>query len=157
MGTGFCRNVLEERSRKDTMISYLSNDAVNLTPIEMHYAVRETNKPNFMLARLPVKGQLNVEAWCEHLGEYWDQQLLHQIDWIRRAHTQKHISASKSSWAKTERKPWFCKNFQSNTCTHQKDHEVNGRLNKHICLLLDLRKAVKPLREKVFNKTKLKK
>ena len=38
------------------------NDAVELTPIEMHYAVRQTNKPNFMLARIPVRGQLNVEA-----------------------------------------------------------------------------------------------
>ena len=55
------------------------NDALDLTPIEMHYAVRKTNKPNFMLARIPVRGQLNVEAWCEHLGEYWDQQLLQLI------------------------------------------------------------------------------
>ena len=57
----------------------IMNDAMNLTPIEMHYAVRETNNPNFMLARILVKGQLNVEAWCEHLGEYWDQQLLQLI------------------------------------------------------------------------------
>ena len=55
------------------------NDALDLTPIEMHYAVRRTNKPNFMLARIPVRSQLNVEAWCEHLGEYWDQQLLQLI------------------------------------------------------------------------------
>ena len=55
------------------------NDGAELTPIEMHFAVRKTNKPNFMLARIPVKGQLNVEAWCEHLKEYWDQQLLQLI------------------------------------------------------------------------------
>ena len=55
------------------------NDGVELTPIEMHHAVKKTNKPNFMLARIPVKGQLNVEAWCEHLGEYRDQQLLQLI------------------------------------------------------------------------------
>ena len=54
-------------------------DGVELTPIEMHYAVKKTNKPYFMSARIPVRGQLNGEAWCEHLGEYWDQQLLQLI------------------------------------------------------------------------------
>ena len=32
-----------------------------------------------MSARLPVKGDLNVQAWCDHLGEYWNQQVLQMI------------------------------------------------------------------------------
>ena len=37
------------------------------------------------------------------------------------------------NWGRAEKKPWFCKNFQTNACPHQRDHEVNGRLNMHIC------------------------
>ena len=48
----------------------------------------------------------------------------------------------------------FCKNFQSNT--YQKDHEVNGRLNKHICAFC-FRKTVKSLRKELFDKAELKK
>ena len=58
-----------------------------------------------------------------------------QIDRIRRAHAQKH-APGKGGWAKPSdpgRKPWFCKNFQSGTCTHTRDHEFNGKLQKHIC------------------------
>ena len=38
-------------------------------------------------------------------------------------------------WEDTDpgRKPWFCKNFQSGNCTHTRDHEFNGKLQKHIC------------------------
>ena len=56
-----------------------------------------------------------------------------RIDQVRRAHAQKHVPSSKQNWGRAEKKPWFCKSFQSNSCSHQKDHEVNGRLNRHIC------------------------
>ena len=36
-----------------------------------------------------------------------------QIDRIRRAHAQKHVSTSKQSWGRADgRKPWFCKIFK---------------------------------------------
>ena len=44
--------------------------------IEIHEIVKETGKPNFMQARIPVKSQLNVEVWEKLLKNYWDQQLL---------------------------------------------------------------------------------
>ena len=58
-----------------------------------------------------------------------------RIDRIRRAHAQKHAPA-RGGWAKPSdpgKKPWFCKNFQSGNCTHSRDHEFNGKLQKHIC------------------------
>ena len=57
------------------------------------------------------------------------------IDRIRRAHAQKHVSVTKQ-WGKNEKntKPWFCKYFQNGSCSFAKDHEVNGRMHKHICL-----------------------
>ena len=59
------------------------------------------------------------------------------IDRIHRAHAQKHIVGNKSVWSRTSepsRKPWFCKGYQSGNCTHSKDHESNGKLQKHICM-----------------------
>ena len=44
--------------------------------IEIHEIVKNTKKPNFMQARIPVTSQLNVEVWQELLKDYWDQQLL---------------------------------------------------------------------------------
>ena len=57
-----------------------------------------------------------------------------RIDRIRRAHAQKHV-AYRPNWGKQEssKKPWFCKNYQNNTCTFAKDHETNGKLHRHIC------------------------
>ena len=57
-----------------------------------------------------------------------------RIDRIRRAHVQKHVSMGKQSWGRADsRKPWFCKNFQTNSCSFSRDHESNGHLHKHIC------------------------
>ena len=46
------------------------------SPIEMHKIVKNTGKPNFLEARLPVSSQLNVDRWKTLLSDYWDQQLL---------------------------------------------------------------------------------
>ena len=54
-----------------------------------------------------------------------------RIDRVRRAHAQKHIPSGKQNWGRAEKKPWFCKNFQTNSCPYQKDHDVNGRVNRH--------------------------
>ena len=51
-----------------------------LTPLQMHRIVKETNRPNYMEARLPVKSQLKVDAWKRHLQGYWDEQLLELIE-----------------------------------------------------------------------------
>ena len=58
----------------------LTHDSEALSPIEMHTMVRATEKPNFMEARLPVRSQLNVQAWKMNLTEYWDQQLLQLLE-----------------------------------------------------------------------------
>ena len=65
----------------------------------------------------------------------WDNS--DKIDRIRRAHAQRHTQNSKS-WAKTSeqgnmKKPWFCKPFQNGSCTFQKDHESNGKWQRHVC------------------------
>ena len=31
------------------------------------------------------------------------------------------------------KKPWFCKLFQTDQCSHSKDHELAGKLHRHIC------------------------
>ena len=63
-----------------------------------------------------------------------------RIDRIRRAHAQKHAPV-KGGMAKPSdlgRKPWFCKNFQSGNCTHSRDHEFNGKLQKtYMCFLFN--------------------
>ena len=57
-----------------------TSNSEGLTPLEMHRIVRETNKPNYMEARLPVKSQLKVDTWKRHLQGYWDEQLLQLIE-----------------------------------------------------------------------------
>ena len=41
--------------------------------------VKNTGKPNFLQARIPVQSQLNVNSWEEALVGYWDRQLLELI------------------------------------------------------------------------------
>ena len=60
-----------------------------------------------------------------------------KIDRIRRAHAQKHSQNSKP-WAKNSdatasKKPWFCKAFKTGSCTFNRDHESNGKWQRHIC------------------------
>ena len=53
---------------------------LDMNPIEMDHYVKCTGCPNYMHARVPVKSQLNIEAWHDVLSEYWDQQLLELIE-----------------------------------------------------------------------------
>ena len=50
------------------------NFEINVTDtdnlIEIHKIVKQTGKPNFMQARIPVKSQLNVEVWEKLLKNY---------------------------------------------------------------------------------------
>ena len=43
--------------------------------IEIYDIVKNTKKPNFLKARIPVTSQLKVEVLQELVKDYWDQQL----------------------------------------------------------------------------------
>ena len=116
---GFCKNILEEKSesRKDSMISYLGDLMEDTTDFSWQGA----KAAHAILLCEMERGSLSWE----------------DTDRVRRAHAQKHIPSGKQNWGRADKKPWFCKNFQTNSCP--KDHEVNGRVNKHIsafCLTL---------------------
>ena len=120
---GFCRNILEENSpeKKDIMISYMADLMEDATDFSWQGA----KAAHAVLLCDMERGALQ-----------WDN--TDRIDRIRRAHAQKHVGVghSKNHWQKSEqggRKPWFCKLFQSGMCTYKHDHEMNGRLHKHIC------------------------
>ena len=115
---GFCCNILEEKSgsRKDLMISYLKDLMEDATDFSWQGA----KAAHAVLLCEMERGSLQ---W-EDTG---------RLDRIRRAHAQKHVSSGKSNWGRSDKKPWFCKSYQTNSCAHKKDHEVNGRLNRHIC------------------------
>ena len=55
---------------------FSQNNLSNGSLIDAHYVIRQTGKPNFLGARIPVTSQLNVDKWEELLQGYWDQQLL---------------------------------------------------------------------------------
>ena len=64
------------------------------------------------------------------------------IDRIHRGHAQCYTVTTKQSWSKSfgvGGRSWFCKAFQTGLCQYNKDHEVNGLLNKHICASVYLR------------------
>ena len=44
--------------------------------IAAHSMIRQSNVPNFMGCRIPLKTQLNIEAWQKYLDSYWDEQLI---------------------------------------------------------------------------------
>ena len=73
IGNNQCQILQKWREQSDTFETNVihTNDL-----IEIHEIVKETGKPNFMQARIPVKSQLNVEVWEKLLKNYWDQQLL---------------------------------------------------------------------------------
>ena len=54
---------------------------------------------------------------------------------IRHAHAQRH-TLNKPSYRKggdNNRHTRFCKAFQTSSCSNSKDHEILGKLLKHIC------------------------
>ena len=58
-----------------------------------------------------------------------------RIDRVRRAYAQKHHNNGRQNRGSKigEIKPWFRKQYQSGTCTFDKDHETGGRTHRHIC------------------------
>ena len=118
---GFCKNILEEKlnERREVMVSYMSDLMEDATDF---------------LWQGPKAAHTVMLCEMDHGVLSWEDS--DRIDRIRRVHAKKHVVGSKANWVKTgdaAKKPWFCKNFQSSTCTHIKDHETNGKLHKHIC------------------------
>ena len=72
---------------------------------------------------------------CEMERGSLDWENTDRIDRIRTLHAQKHVSHQKTSWQKNENKQrsWFCKFYQNGTCQFSTDHEVGGRIHKHVC------------------------
>ena len=116
---GFCKNMLEEKDHKirEKMIQYMGELMEDATDFSWQGAKAA-----------------HAVLLCEFErgGSNWEDTA--RIDRIRRAHAQKHSSGTKS-WVRSDKsqKPWYCKQFQTGSCTHSKDHEVNGRLHKHLC------------------------
>ena len=73
---------------------------------------------------------------CEMERGVLDWSHTSRIERIRRAHAQKHHQTQKSNWGKQEnnKKPWYCKLFQSGNCMYSRDHEHGGKMYKHICV-----------------------
>ena len=66
----------EQRMPKNLQI----NKCEGFSPLDIHEMVKATGVPNFMHARIPVKSQLNVQAWKNNLEGYWDEQLCQLIE-----------------------------------------------------------------------------
>ena len=49
-------------------------------PSKLHEEVKKYNLPNYLGARIPVKSQMNIQAWKVLLRDYWDQQLLQCLE-----------------------------------------------------------------------------
>ena len=117
---GFCRNILEEKSsqRRDTMVSYLGDLMEDATDFTWQGAKAA-----------------HAVLMCEMEWGSLQWEDTDRIDRIRRAHAQKHAPGKGGCPKPSDpgRKPWFCKNFQFGTCTHTRDHEFKGKLQKHIC------------------------
>ena len=85
----------------------------------------------------------NREHMLQYLGDImedasdfsWQSQDTTRIDRVRRAYAQKHQSSGRQNWGQKigEKKPWFCKQYQSGSCTFEKDYETGGKTHRHIC------------------------
>ena len=119
---GFAQNMLDQKSQKtkDQMLQYLVDIMADATD----FSWQNAKAAHAVLLCDMERGAVT-----------WDNS--DKIDRIRRAHAQRHSQTSKS-WVKTSeqgnmKKPWFCKLFQNGSCTFQKDHESNGKWQRHVC------------------------
>ena len=49
------------------------------------------------------------------------------------SHMPKNIFFKQLKLGHSDKKPCFCKSYQTNSYVYKKGHEVNGRLNRHMC------------------------
>ena len=118
---GFVRNILEEKSNKtrENMLNYLSDLMEDATDFSWQGA----KASHAVLLCDMERGAVTWDDMC-------------RIDRIRKAHAQKHIQNPKNfsrNAYDSGKRPWFCKMFQTGSCTFTKDHEANGKVQKHIC------------------------
>ena len=118
---GFTRNILDETNRdfKEKKLVYLGKLMEDTTDFSWQNA-KEAH------AVLLCDMEQGSVTWND----------TSRIDRMRRAHAQKHSVSRKENWGRYSdqvKKPWFCKLYQSRQCTHVRDHEQNGKLQKHIC------------------------
>ena len=116
---GFCKNTLDEtcEQKRESMITYMADLMEDATDFSWQGA----KAAHAVLCCELERGTVT-----------WDDTV--RIDRIRRAHAQKHVSSAKN-WTEgnASNKPWYCKFFQIGSCHYSKDHEVGGRLHRHIC------------------------
>ena len=118
---GFAKNILEEKDQNchELMLQYMAD------------LMEDTNDFTWSNAKAA-----HAVLLCEMERGVLTWHDTNKIDRIRRAHAQKHTIAHKQNWGRNSdfhKKPWFCKAFQPNSCTFYRDHEVNGKLHRHIC------------------------
>ena len=118
---GFVRNILDEADGKcrEHMLTYLSELMEDATDFTWSNAKAS-----------------HAVLLCEMERGVLDWSHTSRIERIRRAHAQKHHQSQKSNWAKQEnnKKPWYCKLFQSGNCMYSRDHEHGGKMYRHICV-----------------------
>ena len=56
------------------------SDITDADPIRVHKEVKKYNLPKYLVARIPVRSQLNITRWKVLLKDYWDQQLLQCLE-----------------------------------------------------------------------------
>ena len=71
-------------------------------PIEQYFAVKASGLPNFLGARIPLCSQLNINICKQVLGNYWDKQLIHLLEFgfpldFNRSYPLKHEGKYHSS------------------------------------------------------------
>ena len=119
---GFARNIIEEKSQdtRNHMLYYLADIMSDATDFSWQNAKAAHAVLLCDMERVAV-------SWRE----------TSKIDRIRRAHAQKH-SQNPKPWTKNfdangGKKPWFCKAFQTGACNFSRDHDSNGKWQRHIC------------------------
>ena len=51
-----------------------------IDPVTQHLRIKASGVPNFLGLRIPIESQLNVPEWKTMFENYWDQQLIHLIE-----------------------------------------------------------------------------
>ena len=115
---GFVKNILEEKNleNREFMLRYLGDIMEDASD----FSWLSAKASHAVLLCEMERGQV---VWSD----------TNRIDRIRRAHAQKHQSRQNWGSRQPEKRPWFCKNYQTGSCVFSKDHEVNGKLHRHIC------------------------
>ena len=117
---GFVKGVLDEKDSncKERMLTYLCE------------LMEDANDFSWSSAKVS-----HAVLLCEMERGALDWTDTNCINRIRRAHAQRHTNSNKQTWTKKvdTRCPWFCKAYQTGICSSTKDHEVQGKLHRHIC------------------------